>query len=434
MIQPWFEDAKLGIFLHWGIYAEGDGIAGSEDASWPIFNKQETVEGYMARRKNFTASKYDPAAWAEMIENAGAKYAVLTAKHCDGFALWDTAQQHWSAVKHSPAGRDLVGPFVSALRDRGLRAGLYFSHSDWTHPLYPTITRDVPHVPLESSGYRIVYPEPGHDDPALWRKYLAFHRAQLRELCERYKPDLLWFDADWERDMDQWQFPDMIAELDRIAPQAVLNDRNLKLGDYTTPEQGIPLKPPNGPWEMCSTLNDAWGYNPRRGEIKTEQQLIRQFLDVIAMGGNLLLNIGPKLDGSFDPAMAARVLELGTFCRDNAQAIYGTRAGIPATHFYGPSTLSKDHKTLYAFVLGDPRGQIAIKGVKTPVSRATLVGQSDEPLKFTIVGGAAWAGVPGVLWIDIPPCPPSVLARTVKIEFASTLELYTGEGLAVTQN
>ncbi|MFE9045653.1 alpha-L-fucosidase, partial [Streptomyces sp. NPDC007818] len=271
-LQPWFNESKLGIFLHWGIYAV-DGVA----ESWSIFTGGLTPEAYMQQLGGFTADRYDPDAWAELITDAGAGYAVLTAKHHDGVALWDTGATDLSVANRTPAGRDLVGPYAEALRRRGLKVGLYFSHSDWSHPDYPTIRPTQPQRDwLE--GNRFTTPEPGAEDPAAWERYLErVHRGQIRELLDRYRPDLLWFDGQWERDERQWRMRELRNEILDRHPEIVLNGRMLGYGDYTTPEQGVPILPPEGPWELCLTIGDCWGHRPDDTRPKSARELIRTF-------------------------------------------------------------------------------------------------------------------------------------------------------------
>ncbi|MCC5830547.1 MAG: alpha-L-fucosidase [Phycisphaeraceae bacterium] len=193
MMQPWFEDARLGIFLHWGIYAV-NGIS----ESWSFYRGKISYEDYLRQFEGFTAQHYDPDAWARLFKSIHADYAVLTAKHHDGVALWDTSQSDLSIPARAPAGRDLIGPFAQAMRRAGLRTGIYFSHLDWSHPDYPTIVKpNGPNRPEDDPGYDYSYPRPGHEDPERWERFLAFHRAQLQELCRNYEPDLLWFDGDW---------------------------------------------------------------------------------------------------------------------------------------------------------------------------------------------------------------------------------------------
>src|SRR5271170_5138853 len=253
MASDWFLDAKLGIFIHWGIYSVGD-----TSESWAFFNGEISHEDYMAQARTFTASHYDPDAWAELFAATGAKYAVLTTKHHDGFALWDTKASKINAKDGSPAGRDLIGPYCEALRKHGLKVGLYYSHLDWSHPDYATIR---PTIPQEGQNYKnsFAYPQET-EDPAAWERFLKFHRAQLKELCTRYSPDLLWFDGDWERDPDQWRFKELAEQLRAWSPGVILNSRMGGYGDYATPEQAMPISKPQSAWEFCVTINDSWGY------------------------------------------------------------------------------------------------------------------------------------------------------------------------------
>lgn len=252
-MQPWFVDAKLGIFLHWGIYAV-DGVA----ESWSFYGGDVPYDTYLAQLDGFTAADYDPDAWARLFARAGARYAVLTAKHHDGVALWDTAQSDLSVVKRSPAARDLLVDYAPALRRHGLRTGLYFSHLDWSHPDYPSLRHlDETRPWMTDNPYSM--PPEGQEDPARWERFLSFHRAQLRELVTGYDPDLLWFDGHWERTERQWRMKELREALLRLKPDLILNARMYGYGDYATPEQGVPIAPPQGPWELCYTLNNSWG-------------------------------------------------------------------------------------------------------------------------------------------------------------------------------
>jgi len=180
--MTWFTDARLGIFIHWGVYSEGKG-----SESWAFHDGDMPYDTYIAQAKTFTAANYQPERWAELFSAAGARYAVLTSKHHDGFALWDTAQSRLNAKDGSPAGRDLVGPFCAAMRKEGLRVGLYFSHLDWSHPDYASVFKEGGASEAERKN-RFSYPQ-GPENPAAWERFLAFHRAQLKEITERYRPD-----------------------------------------------------------------------------------------------------------------------------------------------------------------------------------------------------------------------------------------------------
>ena len=426
MLQDWFTEARLGIFLHWGIYSTGEW-----SESWDWFNGAVDRASYMAQAATFDAGRFDPDAWAEQFERAGAKYAVLTTKHHDGFPLWDTRLSAWNAKDASAAKRDLVGPYCEALRKRGIKVGLYFSHLDWSHPEYATVLPSKPPHPSHA-GNRLAYPEPGHEDPAAWERYLTFHRGQLKELCERYRPDLLWFDGDWERDGAQWRFEELRDQLQQWAPGVVLNSRMGGYGDYGTPEQAMPIRRPDGVWELCVTLNDSWGYRHRDQNFKTVRQCVRMLAECAGMGGNLLLGIGPRSDGSIPDAQAAVLDGIGRWTSKHEVVLHRTQAGLPTGHWYGPSILSHDRETLYLVVLDRPIDGVAVKGIRNKVLSTRIIGGQVTPHR--VVGGAPWANLPGELWIDVPPDALDADATVIAVTLEGPLDLYTGSGHAVTHN
>ena len=436
--MTWFRNAKFGVFIHWGIYA-----VGQYPESWSFFNHgapgQDPADSlpldlYLAQRHAFLARRYDPAKWAELFAEAGARYSVLTTKHHDGMALWDTSE-HYSVVRDTPAARDLVGPFCDAMRARGLHAGLYYSHLDWTHPDYPSVRHGDGHTPnYAHPGTRFSYPpQNSPEDPARWENFLRFHRLQLRELCERYSPDLLWFDGDWERTPAQWRFRELRDQLRAWCPGVILNSRMGEHGDYATPEQGIPLVAPAGPWELCMTMNRSWSC-ATDASYKTAAELIRVLIECAGMGGNFLLNVAPLADGTIFYEQARLLREIGAWLRPHGEAIYDTVAGLPHGHFYGPSTLSADRKTLYLFQLDRPQAEIAVKGIRNPVRSATILGGDGAQLARRVSGGAAWANIPGVLWLTVPEPALRPHATVLKLEFEAPLDLYVGHGQVITQN
>jgi alpha-L-fucosidase len=429
MMQQWFPDAKLGIFIHYGIYAV-NGIA----ESWSFFHNQISHEDYMKQLDGFTASNYEPEGWATLFEKSGARYAVLTTKHHDGVALWDTKANDLSVVKKTPAKRDLITPYVEALRRHHLKVGFYFSHLDWSHPDYATMRpkRDenvgtaTEHLNLNYN--RFSSPPAGEEDPARWERFLDFHRAQLKELCTEFGPiDLLWFDGDWERTAEQFKMKELREQLHAWQPNVILNSRMLGFGDYATPEQGVPIEAPKGPWEFCVTINDSWGYQVQDHNHKSLRQIVRMFAETIGMGGNLLLDAGPTEDGKFLPEQEERLIGLGSWIRRHEPAIYDTVAGIPAGHFYGASTLSKDKERLFLFFFDRPIEGIAVKGVRNKIKKATALGTGDE-LKFKRIGGADWDEIPGVLWIDLPGTAVDPQATVVALDLEGPLDLYHGAG------
>jgi alpha-L-fucosidase len=408
--MAWFADAKLGIFIHWGIYS-----LGQTSESWAFHNKQISHAGYMAQKEHFTAAHYDPEAWAALCKQSGARYVVITSKHHDGVALWNTRMNDLSTARATPAKRDVLTPFIHSLRAAGLRVGLYFSLIDWSHPDYPAFLRD-------SSRYAIA------EDPPRWAKFLAFCNGQIDELLGLYRPDLLWFDGDWEHSAGEWQAADIRARILASNPDAIINGRLAGFGDYDTPEQNFPVsRPKSDYWELCMTTNDSWGYYAEDTNYKTPYEIITIFADAISMGGNLLLDIGPRADGTIPAEQSSILSELGNWTRKHGEAIFGTIAGLPQGHFYGPTTLARDSTTIYLFLPGKPNGEVVVKGLISGIKRISVVGTGEE-LAHKIVGKISWSPVPGLVYIAPPAGAPDRYMTVLKVELAGPLRLYRGKG------
>jgi alpha-L-fucosidase len=406
----WYENAKLGIFIHWGIYA-----VNGTDESWAFFNRKLSWADYMQQTKGFTASRYDPEAWAELIQYSGAGYAVITTKHHDGVALWNTKAKHFDVVDNTPAKRDLLAPFYSAIRKRGIKAGAYFSLIDWSHPDYPVITRD-------SVRYQI------SNDYERWQRFRNFMHGQLKEVNELYKPDLWWFDGDWEHSAEEWESMRIRSEILKLNPRSVLNGRLAGWGDYETPEQNIPVSQPKYPWwELCMTTNDNWGYKVTDTNWKTPFEIISIFADVVSNGGNLLLDIGPKEDGTI-PAEQVNILrELGSWNKTNGEAIFGSRAGIPKGHFFGPTTLSADSTKLYLFVSGNAEGPLLVKGLTNKIKSIRVLGNNSY-LQHKVVGKISWSPVPGLVFINLPKAVQTKYITVLELSLEGPVKLYSGQG------
>ena len=428
MMQEWFRKAKLGIFIHYGIYAVGD-----VSESWSFHNGQISHADYMKQCEGFTASQYDPKAWAELFVRAGARYAVMTSKHHDGVALFDTKYSDLSVVQKTPAGRDLVKEYVEAMREAGLKVGLYFSLLDWTDERYRSI---YPEGAKPEYCLKDVFGSPagGPEDPEKWKEFLQFNNDQIRELMTNYgKIDLLWFDGDWERSAAQWNMPAFKAYLHSLNPAVVCNSRMQGYGDYATPEQGIPILGPKGPWEFCVTINDSWGYRPSDNDYKTSRQVIRIFCDCLTLGGNLLLDVGPKEDGTLDERQVKVLEDLGAFIRDNEEAIYDTDRGLTYQQFLGGSTISEDKKTIYLFLYDRPAEHVCVKGVRTRVKRVTVL-HTGEELAFSYTGSIPWEGIAGTLWIWAAHMQMHPLTTVLKLELEGEIACNLGSGEALTQN
>jgi alpha-L-fucosidase len=408
--MQWFADARLGIFIHWGIYSTG-----KTSESWEFHNKHISHSDYMKQGDQFTASQYDPAEWVRLIRHTGARYAVITSKHHDGVALWDTKMNDLSTRKATPAGRDVLTPFLAELKKAGIRQGLYFSLIDWSYPDYPGFLKD-------SSRYKIA------DDPARWERFRRFYQGQISELLTAYRPDLWWFDGDWEHSAEEWQAAKIRETILSATPGAIINGRLQGFGDYDTPEQNFPVSRPAMPyWELCMTTNDSWGYYIKDTNYKSPYQIISIFADVISFGGNLLLDIGPKDDGTIPAEQINILTELGNWTSKHHEAIFGTTAGLPQGHFYGPSTISKDSTNLYLFLPGQQSGEVVIKGLMSKIKKISVLGSTISP-DFTIVGKISWSPVPGLVYIRVPGESNDRYMTVLKVELNEKLKLYRGKG------
>jgi alpha-L-fucosidase len=374
----WLRDARFGLFIHWGSYS----VRGVE-ASWPLVWGDIGYDDYEAMAAKFNPQRYDPSAWAALAKAAGVRYAVLTTKHHDGYALYDTQFNDYSAP-HRAAGRDLLTPYVEAFRAAGIKVGFYFSLCDWHHPDYPVaISSPHPHHSRPPQGVPPDAPASIAADPARWQRYLEFMHGQVRELCTKFgKLDLIWFDGHWEHTAEEWQAAKLVAMIRELQPGILINDRlgDPSLGDYGTPEQFVPVGVPERAWETCMTINETWAYNPRDRAYKSSGELIATLAEVVAKGGTFLLNVGPTPEGEIPPEFASRLRVIGSWLQRNGESIYGAGPGVPAGAYYGPSTGTAD--ALYLHVTGYPAdGVVRVRGLERTATAATLLA-TGQPLEF----------------------------------------------------
>src|SRR4029453_11060325 len=321
---PWFEESRFGMFVHWGLYA----LPARHE--WVMNREETTVEEYSKYFRRFDPDLYDPNEWARAARRAGMKYVVLTTKHHDGFCLWDSALTDYKATSTS-AGRDLIAPYVQALRDEGLKVGFYHSLIDWHHPDF-TIDgfhpeRDNPDAARLNEGR----------DMARYRDYL---HGQVRELLTNYgQTDYLFFDFSYtaedheeiwgSKGREAWGSEELLKMVRELQPGIIVNDRLNIPGDFATPEQYQPSGPMVGdgvevPWEACQTLNGSWGYDRDNLDYKSVDLLVRMLVDGVSKDGNLLLNVGPTARGNFDPRAVASLRGIGEWMHLHSRSIYGS--------------------------------------------------------------------------------------------------------------
>jgi len=415
--MDWFQDAKLGIFIHWGLYSV-EGIS----ESWSFYNGYLSHEDYLKQLHGFGAEKYNPKEWVDLIAQSGAKYTVITSKHHEGFALWNTKYGDLNAVKSSKAKRDVLTPFVEEVREKELNLGLYFSLPDWSY-------EDYTHHTKIKKRYQI------KEAPKRWKKYLEYMNGQLEELKKNYTPDLWWFDGDWEHTAQEWGVDQIKARLTKNSPHIIFNSRLNGKGDYETPEIGIPVSRPEAKyWELCVTMNDSWGFQKNDDNYKTPLQIIDLLVDCISKGGNLLLDIGPKADGTIPKEQQHLLKELGKWTQKHSTAIYGTRRGIPYDHFYGPSALSKDNKTLFLYVRDIPKdGKIVLKGINNKINVAYVLGQGSMLEQQTICK-VYWNKYPGITYIEIPEEALDPYYTVIALNLDGAIDLFGTKTGAIEQN
>jgi alpha-L-fucosidase len=361
----WWQAAKFGMFIHWGLYS----LIGRHE--WAMEMEGIPVRQYEVLAKHFNPKPNAARDWARLAKAAGQKYMVMTTKHHEGFCNFDTKLTDYCAPKQA-AGRDLVREFVEAARSEGLRVGFYYSLMDWHHP----------------DGAKCA------TDEAARGRFVAYTHGLIRELMTNYgKIDILWYDVDWPLTPEQWDSQKMNDMVFDLQPDIIVNNRNGLPGDFSTPEQEIRAADRGRAWETCMTLNDSWGYHKADNNWKSPKTVVDNLITCAHGGGNYLLNIGPKPDGSI-PEESSEILQaVGEWTNANGSAIYGTERCDLQWHVYAGFT--QHGNTVYAHVNkwpGDtpaeqwltfyqPPSVISFGGFRTKVkSVRTLV--EDKPLTF----------------------------------------------------
>ena len=349
--MKWWHEARFGMFIHWGLYS----VLGRHE--WVMEMEGIPATEYAQIAKQFKPKPAAAREWARFARRAGQKYMVMTTKHHEGFCNFDTKTTDFCAPKQGPA-RDLVREYVEAARAEGLRVGFYYSLMDWHHP----------------DGARCA------TDEAARRRFVEYIHTHLRELLTNYgRVDVLWYDVAWPLDAKGWESERMNKMVFELQPDIIVNNRNKLAGDFSTPEQRIEAAEAGRAWESCMTMNDSWGYQRADDAWKTPKQVVRNLITCAHDGGNYLLNIGPKPDGSVPAESVAILNSVGQWMDKNGQSIYPADVCQPRRSRNGSFT--RRGNTLYFHVHFWPGDQLAFAGLRTKVTSAKLLA-TGQPVVF----------------------------------------------------
>jgi len=356
----WFEQARFGMFIHWGLSSLPRRARGPSGGV--LGQKLLDADTYAPTARRFRPTNFDPDAWVASAKEAGMKYMVLTTRGHDGFCIFDSKVSDFTSVK-TTAGRDFAADFVHACRRGRMKIGFYYSLLDWRFP-----------------GY-FKGPE---KDPDGWQKCVRYAHAQVRELCTQYgKIDILWYDGGWvpwAKDVaewwhvspsDVWRVRALNREVRKLQPHILINKRGGPVGDWDTPEQHITAAAPGRAWESCMTMNDNWYYRAQDRNWKTTTELIHNLATCAAAGGNYLLDVGPRPDGTVPAPAVKRLKEIGAWIKVNREAIYGSeRTGFDPGHV---GVASARGNVVYLHVFNWSGEQICLPGVNPRVVSARLL-------------------------------------------------------------
>ena len=374
----WWREARFGMFIHWGLYAipAGEWNGRTDYGEWIRNNAKIPIDVYDRFKARFNPTKFDPDAWVRMAKQAGMQYIVITTKHHDGFALFDSKGTDWD-VMATPYGRDIIRQLAEACRRGGIRLGLYYSIMDWHHPDY--LPRREWELPSR--------PEAGAD----FDRYVAFMKGQLKELLTSYGPvGVLWFDGQWEGTWTVARGRDLYDYVRALQPPIIINNRvGGGAGDFGTPEQEIPATGiPGADWETCMTMNRNWGFNRADTDFKTSRVLVRNLVDIASKGGNFLLNVGPTAEGEFPAESVERLKGIGNFMRVAGESIHGTQASPFPSLPWGRCTqrrLDANTTRLYLHVWDRPNdGILVVPGLLNEVRRARPMATIDQPYDLRV--------------------------------------------------
>jgi alpha-L-fucosidase len=414
----WFTDARFGMFIHWGTYA----LAARHE--WVKNHEQIDELKYRKYFDHFCPDLFDPKEWARIARDAGMKYFVITAKHHEGFCLWDTSCTDYKAG-NTPFGKDLLRPVIEAFREEGLRIGIYYSLLDWHHPDF---TVDTNH-PMRNNNE-----ERTKNKSREMKRYAEYMRNQVTELLTNYGPiDIIWFDFSYPgpdgKGCDDWESKKLFDLVRKLQPSIMINNRLDLLtvsGDFVTPEQFQPAAPmvdQNGNpvvWEACQTFSNSWGYHRDELTWKPVDTLLRMLIDGVSKNGNMLLNVGPTARGEFDYRARERLEGIGRWMKYHSRSIYG--CGAAPKEFIAPAdcryTLNARTNRLYLHLFAWPFKHVFCPGLEGKIEYAQFLHDASEvvagrPPELSWPGTGASREPPPVL--NVPLVKPNTEIPVIEI-------------------
>lgn len=415
--MQWWRDARLGMFIHWGLYAipagtwkdkKVDGIG-----EWIMNSANIPVADYEKLAKQFNPVKFNAKEWVKIAKDAGMKYIVITSKHHDGFCLFDSAVTDYDMVDATPYGKDLLQQLADECKKQGVVFCVYYSIMDWHHPTQS---------PANENSYN-----PTKMAPEKKREYVDYMKAQLKELVTKYGVAVLWFDGEWTDWWTEAEAREIYSYLRELKPDIIINNRVGKgragmeglskddqqySGDFGTPEQQIPATGiPGVDWESCMTMNDTWGFRSDDHNWKSPETLIRNIIDIASKGGNYLLNVGPTADGQIPAPSVERMAAIGAWMKKNGESIYGTQASPFAETPWGRCTqkkLANGHTRIYLHIFNWPSdGKLSVPGLSGKVIGAKCLSDG-KAVKATESNGTAT--------LTLPSTAPDKIATVVTLD------------------
>ena len=390
--MKWWRDDRFGMFIHWGVYAIPAGKYNGKEVKgigeWIMKHGEIPVIEYEQYARQFNPVKFDADEWVRILKDAGMKYLVITSKHHDGFAIWDSKVSNYDIVDFAPYGKDILQALSKACKEQGIKFGLYHSIMDWHHP------------DAQAYSYLKNDPKKREDNKEHFADYLeTYMKPQVKELIDNYDPDIIWFDGEWIEEFTHKQGQELYQYVRTLNPSILINNRVDKgrsgmqgmnkadkkyAGDFGTPEQEILETASTLDWESCMTMNDTWGFKKSDHNWKSTKELVHNLIDVTAKGGNYLLNVGPTAEGLIPAPSVERLKQIGIWLNVNGEAIYRTEK---LQHNYKQGehiffTKQKGSPVYFTIILEKPKEHLILKNLK-PKNKSTikLLG-FDEPLKW----------------------------------------------------